>query len=219
MLGSQMIKVVGIGAGGDTLTLRAVKELKNASVVIGYSSYVNMVKDFLNPEAQIMESKVEEIELRVEQARGMRDKNTIVISSGDPMVFGMGSRLHRDADEIVPGITAISLVASLLKIPLDDYAVISASTYSSTLDKILEKLRASIEANFTIGIYNINPVGRRGEAKMIEKEIKERAKGWNFYIVRNAMRDYQSVIQGRVEELNIDDVDMNSLLLLKRWSR
>lgn len=74
----------------------------------------------------------------------------------------MGSRLYGDADEVIPGITAISLAASLLKIPLDDYAVINASTYSTTLDKILEKLRATIEANFTIGIYNLNPVGRRG---------------------------------------------------------
>lgn len=82
-----MIKVVGIGAGGDTLTLKAVKELRSASVVIGYSSYVDLVKDFLNPDAQIMESKVEEIELRVAQAREMKDRNTVVISSGDPMVL------------------------------------------------------------------------------------------------------------------------------------
>ncbi|MCH1770634.1 MULTISPECIES: SAM-dependent methyltransferase [Metallosphaera] len=214
-----MIKVVGIGAGGDTLTLKAVKELRSASVVIGYSSYVDLVKDFLNPDAQIMESKVEEIELRVAQAREMKDRNTVVISSGDPMVFGMGSRLYGDADEVIPGITAISLAASLLKIPLDDYAVINASTYSTTLDKILEKLRATIEANFTIGIYNLNPVGRRGDAKMIEKEIKDKARGWNFYIVRNAMRRDQRIIRGKVEELNIDDVDMNSLLVLKRWFR
>lgn len=54
---------------------------------------------------------------------------------------------------------------------------------------------------------------------MIEKEIKDKARGWNFYIVRNAMRREQRVIHGKVEELNIDYVDMNSLLVLKRWFR
>ncbi|AWR99644.1 SAM-dependent methyltransferase [Metallosphaera hakonensis] len=212
-----MIKVVGIGAGGKTITLRAIEEISNAQILIGYSRYIDMIREYIGDNTQIIESQVDEVELRVKQALFNRDMRTVIISSGDPMVFGMGSRLYRYADEIVPGITAISLAASSLKIPLDDYSIINASTFSNDLKEVLLKLEKSLEARFTVGIYNINPINRKNDALAIEKLIKEKATAWNYYIVRNAMKNNEFIFSGIVKDLDITQVSMDSILILKRW--
>ncbi|AEB94306.1 MAG: SAM-dependent methyltransferase [Metallosphaera sp.] len=210
-----MIKVVGIGAGGDTLTLRAVREIRKAEVIIGYRGYIRQIENFIGPNTKVIETDVDQIELRIRQALSMKERNTVIISSGDPMVFGMGSRLADRADEIIPGITAISLAASILKVPLDNFAVINASTYSSPLPEILSRLNSAINGKFNIGIYNLNPVKRRADALTIEKIVKESANGWTFYIISNAMKSNQSVISGKVQDLDITIVNMNSLLMLR----
>jgi len=42
-----MIKVVGIGAGGKTLTIEAAEALSSAEVVIGAVKYVDMVRSLV----------------------------------------------------------------------------------------------------------------------------------------------------------------------------
>ncbi|QKR00996.1 cobalt-factor III C(17)-methyltransferase [Metallosphaera tengchongensis] len=211
-----MIKVVGIGSGGDTITLRALKELQEADIVIGYRGYIDMIREFIRKDAVVLETEVDEIDVRIEQARSHKDRRTIVVSSGDPMIFGMGSKLYKEADEIIPGITALSLAGSVAKIPLDDSAIISASTYSIPLDSVLKRIELAIEANFTIGIYNINPSTRKNDAITIERKIREKAIGWTYYIIHNAMKEGQHVETGTVERLDITRMTMNSILILKR---
>ncbi|MBW9141386.1 MAG: precorrin-6y C5,15-methyltransferase (decarboxylating) subunit CbiE [Candidatus Aramenus sp.] len=212
-----MIKVVGIGAGGKTLTLAAIEALREAEIVIGYSKYVEMVKEYLNPNAVVIESEVQEIEKRVLASLEFKDKRVVVLSSGDPMVYGMGSRMYNLDVEVIPGVTAALLASSVAKVPLDDFVTISLSTYSRSLEEIRRKIEASIVAGFTIVLYNVNPRVRRDSAKMVEEVLKEMARDWEFYLVRNAWKENQSVTRGKVAELNINNVDMDSILIVKKW--
>ncbi|MCI2415099.1 MAG: precorrin-3B C(17)-methyltransferase [Candidatus Aramenus sp.] len=212
-----MIKVVGIGAGGKTLTLAAIEALREAEIVIGYVKYVEMVKEYLNPNAVVIRSEVQEIEKRVLASLEFKDKRVVVLSSGDPMVYGMGSRMYNLDVEVIPGVTAALLASSVAKVPLDDFVTISLSTYSRSLEGIRRKIEASIVAGFTIVLYNVNPRVRRDSAKMVEDVLKEKAGDWEFYLVRNAWKENQSVTRGKVAELDINNVDMDSILLVKKW--
>jgi|GEM_PF-1000167 precorrin-3B C17-methyltransferase len=209
-----MIKVVGIGAGGKTLTIEAAEALSSAEVVIGAVKYVDMVRSLVR--GQVIESEIDRVESRVEAALSLRNKRVVVISSGDPLVYGMGSRfIGIPGVEFVPGITAASLAANLLGWPLDDFATVSASTYTRSLSDIIRKIETAIAAGFRLAIYNLNPRTRYADASAIGRTLRARAPNWEYALVRNARREGQSIIKGRVADLRIEEADMNSVLLLR----
>ncbi|AWR95964.1 SAM-dependent methyltransferase [Acidianus brierleyi] len=211
-----MIKVVGIGAGGKTLTLEAIEAIKKAEVIIGYSRYIEMIRGYIE-NAEIISSNVNEIGQRIDDSLKFSNKNTIVISSGDPMIYGMGSRLFKYNVEIIPGVTAASLASSVAKVPLDDFVTISLSTYSRSLKEIENKLINAINGNFTLVIYNINPVARKESALLAENTLKKYAIDWDYYMVYNARRANQRLIHGKINSLDIKNANMDTILMVKKW--
>jgi len=216
MFGDKMIKVVGIGAGGKTLTLEAIEAIKKAEVIIGYSRYIEMIRGYIE-NAEIISSNVNEIGQRIDDSLKFSNKNTIVISSGDPMIYGMGSRLFKYNVEIIPGVTAASLASSVAKVPLDDFVTISLSTYSRSLKEIENKLINAINGNFTLVIYNINPVARKESALLAENTLKKYAIDWDYYMVYNARRANQRLIHGKINSLDIKNANMDTILMVKKW--
>jgi len=216
MSGDKMIKVVGIGAGGKTLTLEAIEAIRKAEVIIGYSRYLDMIRDYIE-NAEIISSDVSDIKLRIEESLKFSDKNTVVISSGDPMIYGMGSRLFKYNVEIIPGVTAASLASSIAKVPLDDFVTISLSTYTRSLKEIENKLISAINGNFTIVIYNINPIARKESALLAENTLKKYAIDWDYYMIYNARRAQEKTIHGKINDLDIKIANMDTILMVKKW--
>ncbi len=214
MSGDKMIKVVGIGAGGKTLSLEAIEAIRKAEIVIGYSRYIDMIKDYIDS-AEILSSDVSDIKQRIQESLRFSDKNTVVISSGDPMIYGMGSRLFKYNVEIIPGITAASLASSVAKVPLDDFVTISLSTYSRSLKEIENKLVSAISGNFTIVIYNINPIVRKESALLTENILKKYALEWDYYMVYNARRAKEKIIHDKIKSLDIKIANMDTILVVK----
>src|SRR3989337_756165 len=95
------ISVVGIGPGAlDEMTLKARQEIENAEVVIGYKTYVKLVESIIKPDAEvfsgIMGKEVERAKAAV--AKALENKRVVVISSGDPGVYGMAGLVLGGAD-------------------------------------------------------------------------------------------------------------------------
>ena len=85
------IYVVGIGPGEyEQMTIRAVKALESCDVIIGYTVYVDLVrehfagKEFLTTP---MKQEVERCRMAFEKAE--EGKTTAMICSGDAGVYGM----------------------------------------------------------------------------------------------------------------------------------
>ena len=107
--------VVGIGPGSyEEMTLRAIRTLKQCQVIVGYTVYVDLVKEHF-PDKEFlttpMRKEVERCRLAFEQAAGGKD--TGMICSGDAGVYGMsgvileiGAEYPQVSVEIVPGVTA-----------------------------------------------------------------------------------------------------------------
>ncbi len=100
----------------------------------------------------------------------------LLISSGDPGVFGMGNVLFQiignilDVDvEVIPGVTAANFAAGKLGAPLHDFAVISFSDILTPISEIKRKVKAASEADFVIAIYN--PLSKT-RTKPFEESIK-----------------------------------------------
>ena len=109
------IYVVGIGPGAyEQMTIRAVKVLENCEVIIGYTVYVDLVrehfagKEFLTTP---MKQEVERCRMAFETANA--GKKTAMICSGDAGVYGMSGLMLEIGEEYpevevecVPGVTA-----------------------------------------------------------------------------------------------------------------
>ena len=163
------IAVVGIGPGGAAgMTLEAAQALKEASCIIGYQVYVDLVKEGY-PDTRFlttpMRKEAERCELAFSEAE--KGENVAFICSGDPGVYGMAGLIftmgkkHPDIPvRIVPGVTAALSGAALLGAPLiHDFCVISLSDLLTPWETIEKRLLAAAEADLCIVLYN--PASRR----------------------------------------------------------
>ena len=158
------IYVVGIGPGGcDQMTGIAMQALKNSDTIIGYTVYVDLVKDTF-PDKEFlttpMKKEVDRCVLAFEEA--MKDKSVSMICSGDAGVYGMAGLMYEVGTkypevelEIVPGVTAALGGAAVLGAPLiHDFCLISLSDLLTPWELIEERLRCAAKADFVICLYN-----------------------------------------------------------------
>ncbi len=155
--------IVGIGAeGGATMTKQAQKVLSHCELIVGYSVYVDLIKnDFPNKIyfTSAMTKEKDRVAYAIEQCQ--KGVQTAVVSSGDSGVYGMASLAyemaeHTDIDiEVVCGVTACLSGGAVLGAPLShDFAVISLSDLLTPWDVIVKRLRLAAEGDFVICIYN-----------------------------------------------------------------
>ena len=158
------IYVVGIGPGEyEQMTIRAVKALESCDVIIGYTVYVDLVrehfagKEFLTTP---MKQEVERCRMAFEKAE--EGKTTAMICSGDAGVYGMAGLMYEVGEkypevelEIVPGVTAALGGAAVLGAPLiHDVCLISLSDLLTPWEKIEARLLGASQADFVICLYN-----------------------------------------------------------------
>lgn len=158
------IYIVGMGPGReDLMTAEAVRVLESADVIIGYTTYLNLLgRRFFGKEliSTPMRKEVERCRLCFEEAG--EGKNVALVCSGDAGIYGMASLMYeigKDYPEtelfVIAGITAASSGAAVLGAPLNhDFCVISLSDLLTPWEKIEKRLQAAAKADFVIVIYN-----------------------------------------------------------------
>lgn len=143
--------VVGFGPGGyEHMTAKAIEVIKKADVVTGYTTYVNILKEYFPDKQYIATPMMQEVrrcEMAVEEA--LKDQTVAMVSSGDSGIYGMAGIIYQVAEEkqadiqieTVPGVTAASAAASVLGAPLmHDFAVISLSDLMTPLELIMKRV-------------------------------------------------------------------------------
>ena len=131
-----MIWVVGAGICRGQITERGKDLLKNADIVYGSRRAFELI-DFELKEKRVLSrfdsSVFEEI------AREGKEKEVVVLSTGDPMVAGLGRKFRAMGMEvgIEPGISSVQLALAKLKVDLTEVVVVDCHARdfdSSTLD-------------------------------------------------------------------------------------
>ena len=163
------VYVVGIGPGEyEKMTIQAARVLESCDVIVGYTVYVDLVKEHFPGKEFLttpMRQEAERCRLAFEQA--VTGKTTAMICSGDAGVYGMsglmleiGFGYPQVEVETICGVTAATAGAALLGAPLiHDFAVISLSDLLTPWEKIEKRLLLAAEADFVICLYN--PASRK----------------------------------------------------------
>jgi len=211
--------VVGIGPGNyEEMKRRASKALGDCDIIIGYTVYVDLVKEHFSDKEFLttpMTKEVERCELAFEKAS--QGKTTAMICSGDAGVYGMSGLIYEIGEkypevevEIISGVTAAMAGASVLGAPLiHDFAVISLSDLLTPMEKIEKRLECAAMADFVICLYNPSSKKRHDYLKKAcEIVLKHASKDTVCGYVQNIGRDGETAKVLTLEELRDSEVDM-----------
>lgn len=213
------VYAVGIGPGaGVSMTFRAEQVLKKCQVIIGYTVYVELIREQY-PEKTFLTTPMTQEAARCHMAFKEAEKGTdvAVVCSGDAGVYGMAGLLYEVGTdypgvhiEIVPGITAATGGAALLGAPLmHDFAVISLSDLLTPWEKIEKRLKAAAMADFVICLYNPSSKKRKDYLKKAcELMLKYKDQDTVCGIVRNIGREGESSRMMTLKELMDFQADM-----------
>lgn len=213
------IYVVGIGPGAyDQMTGRAIRALDNSDVIIGYTVYVDLVKDYFAGKEFMttpMKKEVDRCVLAFEEAE--KGRTVSMICSGDAGVYGMAGLMYEVGKdypntelEIIPGVTAATGGAAVLGAPLiHDFCLISLSDLLTPWEKIEKRLLCAAEADFVICLYNPSSKKRHDYLqKACDLMMKHRTPETVCGIVSHIAREGESARVLTLSELRDTNVDM-----------
>ncbi|MFT3924353.1 MAG: precorrin-3B C(17)-methyltransferase [Myxococcales bacterium] len=203
-----VLYVVGIGPGAEEHTTpAALRAIADADLIVGYSTYIKLVKPLIEGKEVVRTGMTEEIgraRAAVERARG--GAKVAIISSGDAGVYGMASLVFQVLQEVgwtrgqspelrvIPGMTALNSCASLVGAPLGhDFCSISLSDLLTPWSVIARRIEAAASADFVIGLYN--PASGRRQRQIVEAQQiirRHRPGSTPVALVKSAYRKLQT---------------------------
>ena len=130
------IYVIGLGPGDlDNMTVRALRVIKECQVLVGYTVYIEQVKELSQGKEIIKKGMGQEIERgKIAVEKAATGQTVGVVCSGDAGLYGMAGlilELLKDhplreeiAWEVIPGITSALSCSSLLGAPPGSFLVL-----------------------------------------------------------------------------------------------
>ncbi|MBI5694348.1 MAG: precorrin-3B C(17)-methyltransferase [Nitrospirae bacterium] len=225
--GGGRLAVVGIGPGSELdMTPRARAAIENSDTVVGYTTYIKLVRPMLAGQEVVSTGMKSEAERCLDAVRlAVSGKRVALISSGDSGVYGMaGLTLEIMKEEgaeslpfeVIPGVPAVCSSAASLGAPLmHDFAVISLSDLLTPLELIFKRLEAAASADFVIALYNPRSKGRPGYLEEACKVIMKHRSGTTpVGIVKDSRRDGEKVIVTTLAGLPVEEVDMTTMVIV-----
>lgn len=219
------IYVVGMGPGAyEEMTVRAVKTLEECEVIVGYTVYVDLLKEhFPGKEFMTTPMRQEVQRCRMAFEAAATGKKTAMVCSGDAGIYGMAGLMYELGEEfpqveieVVPGVTsAIGGSAVLGAAVGHDCALISLSDLLTPWEVIEKRLLAAAESDFVICLYNPSSKKRSDYLKkacmlMLEYKKEDTVCG----IVRQIAREGEEIQLLPLNELKDIAVDMFSTVFI-----
>ena len=211
--------VIGIGPGEyEQMTLKAIHAMEKSEVIIGYTVYVDLVKEHFPGKEFLttpMKKEVDRCVMAFEEAK--KGKVVSMICSGDAGVYGMSGLMYEVGVnypevelEIIAGVTAATGGAAVLGAPLiHDFCLISLSDLLTPWEKIEKRIRGAAMADFVICLYNPSSRKRADYLKkaceyILEYQSPDTVCGY----VRNIGREGEDAHILTLSELKDTEVDM-----------
>jgi len=224
------IFLVGFGPGDEAnMTYNAKAAIKESDVVIGYTTYIKLVKELLDGKEVIKKGMTEEIDRCIEAYESAKKGKIVsLISSGDIGVYGMAGPTYEvllqsgwtpDSDikvEIIPGSTALSACASLVGAPLThDFCSISLSDLLTPWPTIAGRIEAAAKSDFVVALYN--PKSGRRTQQIVQAQrilLTHRDPKTPVAIVKSAYREAQNIQMVTLDSMSDCKIGMLTTVLI-----
>lgn len=229
------LSIIGIGPGQHSWrTPEASALVAEAEELVGYGLYI----DILGPLAVGKNRSDfplggEEARCRYALEQAGKGKNVALICSGDAGIYAMGALvfelLDRNENEMgvsdaakrievqcAPGVSALQGAAARAGAPLGhDFCTISLSDLLTPREDIIRRLHAAAEGDFVIAFYN--PVSKTRRTLLAEAReilLKYRPDDTPVMLASSLGRPEEEVRYRRLDELEVDEVDMLTVVLI-----
>ncbi len=221
------LTVAGLGPGSaDCLSPEVHEAIRQAEVVAGYTGYVDSLPAALTAGKRLIATPMRDEVGRCREALrcAVDGHPTVLVCSGDPGVYALAGLVLELADHwrldlpvrILPGIPAVCVAAALLGAPLThDFACVSLSDLLTPWERIEQRVRAALSADFVLALYNPRSAKRNWQLEGVLKIAVEILgdKGVTG-VVHQAYRPGQSVWVGTLGTIDPRDVDMFSIVVI-----
>jgi len=175
--------VVGFGPGNlDKMTIEATKAIKECDYVVGFSTYVNILKGIF-PDKNYIATGMGEETKRVKTAfeLAVNDNYVCLVCSGDSQMYGMaglayeiGCKYENIAINTIPGVSAAFSGSAILGAALgNDMCSISLSDYHTEWKDIIHRLQMAAQCDFVIALYNVRSRRRPDGLKVACQSLME----------------------------------------------
>lgn len=230
---------MSLGPGDRScMTAAALDALTSAEVLVGYKLYLDLISDLAQGKKIVssgMRKEVNRCQASIDHA--LAGYRVALVSSGDAGIYGMAGlvfdlcrerRLHVSGEcmaqdgparfriRVIPGVPAFNAAASILGAPLmHDFAAISLSDHLTPWELIERRLEAAAAADFVLSIYNPRSKSRPHSLEKARSVLLRHRRPDNpVGIVCRAMREGERWMLATLGELPIEEVDMQSVLIV-----
>ena len=206
---------------------RAQAALADSDCIVGYDTYLALIKPLLAGKEIVGTGMMQEIErCRRAVELASEGKNVAVVSSGDPGIYGMAGLVlelaqqvagaQRPEVQVIPGISAVGAAAAVLGAPLmHDFAVISLSDLLTPWDVIVKRLEAAAGSDFVVALYNPKSMRRTEQIKEARRiMLAHRSPETPVGIVTNATREGETAVVSNLADFLQEEIAMFSLVII-----
>ena len=109
------MKIIGVGCGPGMLTEQAIHEISRATIIYGSDRAIELAKTHIPLNCLVK---------TIDDFKNLNTvaKDAIVLSTGDPMLAGLGYL----SGEVIPGISSLQVATARLHIPVSQVSVVVA---------------------------------------------------------------------------------------------
>lgn len=218
--------VIGTGPGSTEYMIpAAAKALEASSIIIGYSTYLDLIPEYLTGKEVISSSMMKEVD-RCQKSIELASEghNVALISGGDAGIYAMAglvlemASIHDSKVEIkiIPGIAAVNACAAQLGAPLmHDFATVSLSDLLTPWDTILKRLEATAATDFVVALYN--PKSKKRTQQIVQAReifLKHRSPDNVVGIVTGATRENEVIELTNLADMLDCEIGMQSTVII-----
>lgn len=223
------LTIVGLGPGAETLMAPAAAEaLRMATDVIGYGPYIDRLPP--GEPNQRRHATDNRVELqRAEHALQLAQSGhrVAVVSGGDPGIFAMAAAVFEAVEagpeawraltiDVIPGVSAMQAASAKAGAMLGhDFCAISLSDNLKPRRVIEQRLRAALEADFVVALYN--PISKsRPDGLPAALSIAREVRGPETPVLfaRAVSREGETINLVPLKEASAEMADMQTVVLI-----
>jgi len=189
------MKVIGVGCGEGMLTEEAIAAILSARLIYGSARAIERVDRYIHPDCTV------NIITDYKALKGLLD-DTVILSTGDPLLAGLGYL----GGEIISGISSLQVAFARVGVPWSNVSVINA--HGKDHDKAMVDIVHDISRN--------RPVFIIADPKFPVQRVADALRGTDpeIIICQDLGEDEEKILRGSPDNPPVPDSDLFCCIIL-----